>query len=157
VAFLAEVMLVVLSSGYLNNGGKITDTNNTQAANMAKNIAYVVQTKVPLVDAQGKSVATVGALGGEPNTSGHTALLGKELYSRFILPFEICSLILLVAAIGAIVMARRSLTKDRPEFSTTGISLSGGPAPGSSQESEVERELTAIKTTKPNYKLNLRK
>jgi NADH-quinone oxidoreductase subunit J len=39
----------------------------------------------------------------------HTKVLGKLLYTEFLYPFEIASLILLVAIIGAIVLAKRRL------------------------------------------------
>ncbi len=39
----------------------------------------------------------------------HVKALGKLLYTEFIYPFEIASLILLVAMIGAIVLAKRRL------------------------------------------------
>jgi NADH-quinone oxidoreductase subunit J len=39
----------------------------------------------------------------------HTKILGKLLYTEFLYPFEVASLILLVAIIGAIVLAKRRL------------------------------------------------
>jgi len=39
----------------------------------------------------------------------HTVVLGKILYTEFLYPFEVASLILLVAIIGAIVLAKRRL------------------------------------------------
>jgi NADH-quinone oxidoreductase subunit J len=39
----------------------------------------------------------------------HTKALGKILYTEFLYPFEVASLILLVAIIGAIVLAKRRL------------------------------------------------
>lgn len=39
----------------------------------------------------------------------HTKALGKILYTDFLFPFEIASLVLLVAIIGAIVLAKRKL------------------------------------------------
>jgi len=39
----------------------------------------------------------------------HTKVIGKLLYTEFLFPFEIASLILLVAVIGAIVLAKRKL------------------------------------------------
>jgi NADH-quinone oxidoreductase subunit J len=43
------------------------------------------------------------------NFAGNTASIGKELYTRYILPFEVTSVLLLVAIVGAIVMAKREL------------------------------------------------
>jgi NADH-quinone oxidoreductase subunit J len=37
----------------------------------------------------------------------HTKVIGQELYSTYLLPFEIAGLILLVALIGGLVLARR--------------------------------------------------
>ncbi len=37
----------------------------------------------------------------------HTKALGQEMYSTFILPFEIAGLILLIAVIGGLVLARK--------------------------------------------------
>lgn len=43
------------------------------------------------------------------NSTGNTAAIGKELYTRYMLPFEVTSILLLVAIIGAIVMAKKEL------------------------------------------------
>lgn len=48
---------------------------------------------------------TVAAIKAE----GHIMTVGKVLYSEFLLPFEIASLILLVAIIGAVVLAKKRL------------------------------------------------
>lgn len=39
----------------------------------------------------------------------HTKVLGQVLYSEFLFPFEVASLILLVAIIGAIVLAKKRM------------------------------------------------
>ncbi|MCI0417728.1 MAG: NADH-quinone oxidoreductase subunit J [Acidobacteria bacterium] len=43
------------------------------------------------------------------NLSGNTQLIGKALYTQYALPFEITSILLLVAIVGAIVMAKKEL------------------------------------------------
>ena len=43
------------------------------------------------------------------NFTGNTAAIGKELYTRYMLPFEVTSILLLVAIIGAIVMAKKEI------------------------------------------------
>ena len=42
----------------------------------------------------------------------HTKAMGFELYSTFILPFEIAGLILLIAVIGGLVLARKEREED---------------------------------------------
>jgi NADH-quinone oxidoreductase subunit J len=142
--FVVEVVLVVFASGFALNGGKITDPNNTQAQQVAASVRYSTEAVVPFTDANGNTVGGTGIGLHENVTNGHTALFGKELYSTFLYPFEIASLILLIAAIGAIVIARRSLEHDTGEKGKTdigrGISLAG-PMAGSPQALEME-ELT---------------
>lgn len=141
--FVAEVLLVVFASSFVLNGGKITDPNNTQAQQVAAAVRYSTEGVVPVTDANGNTIGGTG-LGLQENvTTGHTALLGKELYSTFLYPFEIASLILLIAAIGAIVIARRSLEHDTGEKGKTeigrGVSLAG-PMPGSPQAIEMDEQ-----------------
>ncbi|BCS55520.1 NADH-quinone oxidoreductase subunit J [Geobacter sp. SVR] len=41
--------------------------------------------------------------------TGHTELIGKEMFTNFLLPFEITSILLLVAIIGAVILAKKKL------------------------------------------------
>ena len=40
---------------------------------------------------------------------GHTELIGKEMFTNFLLPFEITSILLLVAIVGAVVIAKKKI------------------------------------------------
>jgi NADH-quinone oxidoreductase subunit J len=40
---------------------------------------------------------------------GHIMIIGKVLYTKYLLPFEIASIILLVAIIGAVVLAKKRI------------------------------------------------
>jgi NADH-quinone oxidoreductase subunit J len=40
---------------------------------------------------------------------GNTQALGFELFSRYLLPFEVISIVLLLAVVGAVVLAKRQL------------------------------------------------
>ena len=44
---------------------------------------------------------------------GNTEAIGQVLYSTYVFPFEVASLILLVAMIGAIILAKRDLFEQR--------------------------------------------
>ena len=56
---------------------------------------------------------TLGAEGGERGAAGtvlgNTQMIGEVLYSTYLFPFEVASLILLVAMIGAIILAKRDI------------------------------------------------
>lgn len=59
------------------------------------------------------SVAPVASLPDQTDTaattSGNTETIGEVLYSTYLFPFEVASLILLVAMIGAIVLAKKKI------------------------------------------------
>ena len=42
--------------------------------------------------------------------AGSTAAIGKQLFTTYILPFEIASVLLLVGIVGAVILAKRKLT-----------------------------------------------
>jgi NADH-quinone oxidoreductase subunit J len=51
---------------------------------------------------------------GTVNTAGNVQVVGGQLFTTFLLPFEITSLLLLVAAVGAVYLTRRSRNQTRP-------------------------------------------
>lgn len=44
------------------------------------------------------------------NQYGHTELIGKVMFTDFLLPFEVASILLLVAIVGAVILAKRKLS-----------------------------------------------
>ncbi len=42
-------------------------------------------------------------------TVGHTELIGRTMFTEFLLPFEIASILLLVAIVGAVVLAKKEV------------------------------------------------
>jgi len=59
--------------------------------------------KSPLTGLQGSMTPDLVA------TAGHTELIGKAMFSDFLLPFEITSILLLVAIVGSVILAKRKL------------------------------------------------
>lgn len=55
------------------------------------------------------ATAGVGLSDGTLEIEGNTEAIGDALYSTYLFPFEVASLILLVAMIGAIILAKRDL------------------------------------------------
>ena len=56
-----------------------------------------------------KSIGTTQWKGATPTIEGSTVALGKLLFDKFLLPFEIVSVLLLVAMIGVILLSRKEL------------------------------------------------
>jgi NADH-quinone oxidoreductase subunit J len=82
-----------------------------QAAGTA---AGAVATATPIVRATPTAVATAAAEGAGAGVAsiGHTQLLAFDLFTKFLFPFEVTSILLLAAILGASVLARK-----RPEHS----------------------------------------
>jgi NADH-quinone oxidoreductase subunit J len=56
-----------------------------------------------------KSLATVRAASDNPKLEGGTDALGQLLFSQYTLPFEIVSVLLLVAMVGVILLSKKKL------------------------------------------------
>jgi NADH-quinone oxidoreductase subunit J len=50
-----------------------------------------------------------GAAGAVASALGNTEQIGDSLFSEYLLPFEIASLLLLVAVVGSVVMAKKRI------------------------------------------------
>ncbi|MEK6549811.1 MAG: NADH-quinone oxidoreductase subunit J [Nitrospirota bacterium] len=71
---------------------------------LAEVIAIISKAALPEEPAEGAAAA------GEAATAvGNTEMVGKALYTTYLFPFEVASLILLVAMIGAIIMAKKGI------------------------------------------------
>jgi NADH-quinone oxidoreductase subunit J len=58
----------------------------------------------------GRPVATAAAAGGAvPGGFGSVEAVGERLFTHFLLAFEITSVLLLVAIVGAVVLAKKTL------------------------------------------------
>ncbi len=60
---------------------------------------------------------------------GNTQAIGQLLYTRYLFPFEITSMVLLVAMVGAIV-----ITRGRATPATTAPGTPAGPGPGPAED-----------------------
>ena len=58
-----------------------------------------------------RSLAQAAPLPSDPNPTieGGTAVLGRSLFTQYLLPFELVSLLLLVAMVGVILLSKREL------------------------------------------------
>ena len=62
---------------------------------------------------------------------GTPAEVGELFLTRFLLAFEIASLLLLIAAVGAVILARRRAGLTEPHEVSVADVLRSGPPPGS--------------------------
>lgn len=111
----AVMVLYVFVNAYV--GGTTTadgsTTNTPQGGNgpSLRLLAYAVATTLAItvgIAVLGTGLQAIDDQSGTISASfGSPAAIGELLLTRFLLPFEIASFLLLVAAIGAVVLARR--------------------------------------------------
>ncbi len=101
--YAGAVMILLLFAIMLTQRANTPASNppNSQAA-IAGIVAVVLFGLLTLV--LGRTSWLVG--GSQVPTQSNTELLGQALFGSYVLPFEIASVLLLVAMIGAIVIAR---------------------------------------------------
>jgi NADH-quinone oxidoreductase subunit J len=65
---------------------------------------------IVFVLAKSRAALPTGPFSGEMiKNIGHTELIGKEIFTNFLLPFEITSILLLVAIVGAVILAKKKI------------------------------------------------
>jgi NADH-quinone oxidoreductase subunit J len=116
----------------------------------------------------GSALSAINSRGARiPSTFGTPRQIGQLFLTKYLFPFEIASLLLLVAAIGAVVLARRrrglEATKEEQEFERRTIGVrrpvytgtlaeAAGLRPGAGTDEEIgdhsEREPVGAETTR---------
>ncbi len=73
-------------------------------------LGVTLLTEIVLLAVRYRTVEAPSAPGAEAAASaGNTETIGEVLYSTYLFPFEVASLILLVAMIGAIILAKKDI------------------------------------------------
>ncbi len=78
-------------------------------------VALVLFAEIVLAISAWKAGPALSGAKVAPATEPNITALGEQLYSRYLFPFEIAGLILLVAMIGAIVLTHRKRQDARPQ------------------------------------------
>ena len=77
--------------------------------------AYTVGSVAQSGDAHADPYGTFGFPQDAVNRAGNVQTLANQLFHTYVLPFEITSLLLLVAAIGAVYLTRRTGPRSGPD------------------------------------------
>jgi len=91
---------------------------------LAEVIAIISKAGPPEEPVSGKAAVGEAAAAA---VAGNTETVGKALYTTYLFPFEVASLILLVAMIGAIIMAKKGIMGPEAKVGVGGASA--GPPP----------------------------
>ncbi len=104
VLFLFVIMLLNLKRDPAREAGKVT----RRAIGVILVLAFIVELGALLFAA----TANNGVSNNIPNANslvGSTEVIGRSLFTTYLFPFEVASILLLVGMVGAIVLAKRKL------------------------------------------------
>lgn len=105
----AIIVLIIFVIMLLNFGKKVQGRYTHGLA-----AGGVVSVLMMLVASQFVRFGEATGTGGEITSAviadiGHTELIGRALFLDFVLPFEIASILLLIAIVGALILAKRKV------------------------------------------------
>ena len=102
VLFLFVIMLV-----NLDEAAKESQFNKQWA--LALVCALAVGAEILFILAKGSTAFPLPAPAANPDTAGNTEAIAISLFSDYLLPFEVASILLLVAIVGSVVMAKKRI------------------------------------------------
>ncbi|MEO8520350.1 MAG: NADH-quinone oxidoreductase subunit J [Acidobacteriota bacterium] len=105
VLYLFVVMLVTLRR--LPQGAP--DRRRQARLGLAVAAALLAEIAAILVYSAGHPATAAGAAAAAGPARGNTEIVGMLLYSDYLVPFELASMLLLVAMVGAILLARKDV------------------------------------------------
>lgn len=111
----AVMVLYVFVVAYVGGGEELPTRSSLRVLGPLLALALAVELCIALLGTALQAIKTKGAI--YIFGFGSPEHIGKLFLTKYLLPFEIASLLLLVAAIGAMVLARRrrGLAPDEPE------------------------------------------
>src|SRR5574340_58845 len=114
--FLAAVQIVVYAGAILVLYLFVVMLLNVKAEERYHNqlpvaglLGVMLLTEVILLIIQSRSTSAPAVAADPVTSAGNTETIGEVLYSTYLFPFEVASLILLVAMIGAIILAKKDI------------------------------------------------
>jgi NAD(P)H-quinone oxidoreductase subunit 6 len=111
LVYIGGVLVLILFAVMLTN--RITEVNvSNSSLGLGGGIALLVAAVPVLVFV---AVATPWAAHVSPDLAPTTRDIGNAFLTRWLLPFELASLVLLATLIGAVVIARKELKQDEPD------------------------------------------
>ena len=113
LVYIGGVLVLILFAVMLTN--RISEVNvSNNSLGLASGVALLVTTALVLIFV---AVAAPFVTREVPELAPTTAQIGDAFLSRWLLPFELASLILLATLVGAVVIARKELKEDGSSLS----------------------------------------
>lgn len=110
MVYAGAIMVLIIFTIMLLNLGSVTKSRVTHGVAFGSISAVLILIEVIYFLNHSSGAATKGAISAEVVKSvGHTQLIGQALFTNYLFPFEITSILLLVAIIGAVVLAKKDV------------------------------------------------
>ncbi len=110
MVYAGAIMVLIIFVIMLLNLGLAVKSRYTHAVASSGILAVLVLLVANYFLRAGEATATGGKVTSEMiNSVGHTELIGWSMFVDFLLPFEIASILLLVAIIGAVILSKREV------------------------------------------------
>ena len=110
MVYAGAIMVLILFVIMLLNLGTAARKRYTQGIVWSALASLMVLVNVVFFLKRGRVTGAEGDLTAFTIESvGHTELIGRAMFTDFILPFEIASILLLVAIVGAVVLAKKEV------------------------------------------------
>lgn len=110
MVYAGAIMVLIIFVIMLLNLGSAVKANYTHGLLGGGVLAVLMLFLTNRFIVNGEATGTGGEVTSELIQSyGHTELIGRAMFTDFLLPFEIASILLLVAIVGAVVLSKRKV------------------------------------------------
>lgn len=110
MVYAGAIMVLILFVIMLLNLGTEARKRYTHGVVWASIASLLVLLNVLFFVKRGRVTGAAGDISNfDIQTIGHTELIGRTMFTEFLLPFEIASILLLVAIVGAVVLAKKEV------------------------------------------------
>jgi NADH-quinone oxidoreductase subunit J len=106
-AIMVLIVFVIMLLNVKSESGR--RTSHALFMGVSAGLLLLVQTWCLLLNKNSLTGAQGSVDSGMIIRVGHTELIGKALFTDFLLPFEITSILLLVAIVGAVILSKKKL------------------------------------------------
>ncbi len=110
MVYAGAIMVLIVFTIMLINIRVNASKSQSHSVILGTIIGFFTLLNTAFIIMKSKAALPNGQLTGEViRQQGHTELIGREILTTFLLPFEITSILLLVAIVGAVILAKKKI------------------------------------------------
>lgn len=110
MVYAGAILMLIIFTIMLLNLGTAVARKGSHCVGWASVLAAMIFMQFYFLISRGKPTGITGEITADlVNKVGHTELIARSLFTDFLLPFEIASVLLLVAIVGAVVLVKKDV------------------------------------------------